>query len=299
MNEYINDKKNINRTALAFLAMLILVEMSSAYIPLAIYYIFPSISSVGLEAVSYGSLILMLPLFYALTYFIPRGVITERQHMSVGTIFAVLAIGLGVSYALNYAMTPVENLISTIKSAFNVTPSLAYYDDLTLPSILYTVIGAPVIEELIFRKIMLDRLRPAGDSVAILFTALAFGIYHMNISQLGFAVWWGIILGYVAVKTGGVRYTLILHMIVNSLSVLWTFFYNSDKYTTSAIVSSAFTFVMFVAGMILLIRAFRHDRINLSGPKLCGVHKSLFATPGTILVIIAALIITSYNTILS
>ena len=79
------------------------------------------------------------------------------------------------------------------------------------------VIG-PVVEELIFRKLMIDRLHNYGESTVIVFTALCFGLYHGNLTQFLYAASVGVFLGYIYCKTGKVIYTMIIHMLLNTLS---------------------------------------------------------------------------------
>lgn len=81
--------------------------------------------------------------------------------------------------------------------------------------ILFMVILAPFIEEFIFRKTLIDRLRPYGETTAIFFSALAFGLFHGNFSQMFYAFGIGLIFGTIYEKTGRLRYSLALHMIIN------------------------------------------------------------------------------------
>ena len=82
------------------------------------------------------------------------------------------------------------------------------------------VVLSPIIEELLFRKILLDRVRIYGDKVAIIFTAIAFGFYHGNLSQLFYAVGLGIILAYIVLKTNQLKYSIGIHMFVNAMGSL-------------------------------------------------------------------------------
>ena len=84
--------------------------------------------------------------------------------------------------------------------------------------ILMTVLIAPVVEELVFRKLMLDRIRNCGEKTAIVFSALCFGLFHGNLTQFLYAFSVGLFLGYVYCKTGKVLYTMIMHALLNLLS---------------------------------------------------------------------------------
>ncbi len=85
-------------------------------------------------------------------------------------------------------------------------------------NIVIVAVLAPIFEELIFRKFLIDRLGVYGQKSAIIISALLFGLLHGNLSQLFYAVFIGIILGYVYCRTGRVIYTIILHAAFNSLA---------------------------------------------------------------------------------
>ena len=99
-----------------------------------------------------------------------------------------------------------ENDISTIISE---TPTWVIF--------ICAVIIAPIVEELIFRKLIIDRLSIYGDHIAIIFSAAAFGLIHGNLYQFFYATFLGVLLGYVYTKTRNVKYTIYMHMILNFL----------------------------------------------------------------------------------
>lgn len=123
---------------------------------------------------------------------------------------------LGAIYFFNLLTTLVILGLEALSghSTGNLLESMA----VSTPTGLYLVIAgliAPVMEELIFRKLLLDRLRPFGDRWAILISALAFGLFHMNLYQFFYATALGLIFGGVVLKTGKVWHGMLLHAIVN------------------------------------------------------------------------------------
>ena len=82
-------------------------------------------------------------------------------------------------------------------------------------SLIFAGILSPIIEEMMFRGVMLNKLRRYGDKVAIITTAILFGLFHANFSQFFYAVALGMIFAYVALKTGTIKYSIILHIVVN------------------------------------------------------------------------------------
>ena len=81
--------------------------------------------------------------------------------------------------------------------------------------ILVAVIIGPIFEEFIFRKTMIDILGEFGRSYAIFVSAISFGLFHGNFSQVLYASLLGFVLGYVYVKTGKLIYTIIFHCAIN------------------------------------------------------------------------------------
>ena len=81
--------------------------------------------------------------------------------------------------------------------------------------ILTVGILAPVFEELIFRKLLIDRLIRYGEFVAILTSGLMFGLFHGNFQQFFFATFLGCLWAFVYIRTGRIRYTILMHMTVN------------------------------------------------------------------------------------
>ena len=78
-----------------------------------------------------------------------------------------------------------------------------------------TVIVAPVMEELLFRKLLIDRLIPFGQPMAVVISGVSFGLYHGNLFQFFYACMLGMIFAYLYSSTGKMRYNVVLHMIIN------------------------------------------------------------------------------------
>ena len=87
-------------------------------------------------------------------------------------------------------------------------------DSLTM--FLYMSLGAPRVEEIIFRGAVLRGLEKHGQRFAILVSALLFGLFHGNIIQSPYAFVVGLVLGYVTVKYN-IVWAMVLHMINNML----------------------------------------------------------------------------------
>ncbi len=150
---------------------------------------------------------------------------------------------------------------------------------------------APIFEELVFRKLLIDRTIRYGEFVAILFSSLAFGIFHCNLYQIFYAFAIGLILGYIYVRTGNMILTIIIHMAINGTSsVLYPLAPEAYKY---------FLYVVLVLGAISIIYTLIKRDIKLEPTENEVSTKELsriaLTNPGSILFALACFIIMIYQ----
>ena len=123
-------------------------------------------------------------------------------------------------FAVMYISNLVGNMITIIISLLkggavqNVVAEMTNETSLWV-IILYMVICAPIMEEYIFRKLIVDRTARFGQGVAIVVSGLMFGLFHGNLNQFVYAFTLGIFLAYLYVKTGNIKITIALHMMIN------------------------------------------------------------------------------------
>ena len=155
------------------------------------------------------------PLIFGLTGKIPARDIPKTKIGFFGFIpyifmtFAILVPGMIVG-------TMVHRLITLPfgGDGSNVVAELLVGSN-PIPRIIVIGILAPIFEELIFRKLLIDRLSRYGSFIAIIVSGLFFGLFHGNFSQFFFATGIGFLFAFLYSKTGKIHLTIILHMIVN------------------------------------------------------------------------------------
>ena len=126
-------------------------------------------------------------------------------------------------FPLMYGGNIIGTLLSTLLSGGTATNGLFQYAFDNNPlKIIVVVILAPLLEEFLFRKQVIDRCVKYGEKTAILFSALAFGLFHMNLYQFFYAAAVGVVFGYIYIRTGKLRYTVALHMAVNLVGSVYT-----------------------------------------------------------------------------
>lgn len=79
------------------------------------------------------------------------------------------------------------------------------------------VVIAPIVEEYVFRKVIVDRTVRYGQGVAVVVSGLMFGLFHGNLNQFAYAVVLGAFFAFIYMKTGNLKITIAMHAIVNFL----------------------------------------------------------------------------------
>lgn len=150
----------------------------------------------------------------------------EKHDLKPSRYIVTAIICIFMMYAGNILGTIITALLQLLPGLSAGNPILGYAtDNALLPKVLFMVILAPAIEEYIFRKQLIDRMHIYGEKLAVITSALMFGLFHGNLSQFFYAFALGLVFGYVYLKTGKLRYSIGLHMLINLLgSVVGPFF---------------------------------------------------------------------------
>lgn len=101
---------------------------------------------------------------------------------------------------------------------------------------IYTVLLAPIAEELIFRGVTLKlEERVLKFAVANLIQAVLFGIYHQNIVQFVYAFLLGLLLGYICHLYDSILPAIVLHASVNLFANIISATGLSEWYSTDIV----------------------------------------------------------------
>lgn len=152
---------------------------------------------------------------------IPRAEKLPVDRLMFGEFIQAMLFSMGALYLFAGITSALVSMIEQVSGVQtnNVVDSFSSILPLWL-MVLTTVIIAPILEEIIFRKLLLDRLRGLGDGSAVLLSALGFALFHTNFYQMIYAFVLGMIFACVVLITGSIRDAILLHMIVNGTSVL-------------------------------------------------------------------------------
>ena len=79
------------------------------------------------------------------------------------------------------------------------------------------VFVAPILEEIVFRGVIMNNLKKYGIKTAIISNSILFGLSHYNIDMIIPAFFIGIVLSYVAHKYS-IKCSILMHILINMIS---------------------------------------------------------------------------------
>ena len=186
----------------------------------------------------------------------------------------------------NLSLFGFENKMSDYGKVDGVVEYILYFLSIT--------IVPAIAEEFLFRGAVLGCLRKYGDVFAIIISSALFGIMHGNFVQTPVTFLTGLALGYLAVKTGSIIPSMILHFVNNALVVVMEIIFDLiDNEKLMAVVDLSIMGAIIIAGLIctvILIKkhkerlfTFEKPETKVSMPSQIG---NAFANPCTIIFVL-------------
>ena len=151
-----------------------------------------------------GKLLFCVPILY---YFIKTN--KENRYFKVNKKLNITDF---ITYfALIFWVNLFLNLISL---AINIEGQKFIVQRPIYTDIIYAICIAPILEEVVFRGVLMTNLKKYGIKTAIVISSLFFGISHYNIYMVIPAFFIGIVLACVAYKYS-LKYSVLLHVLMN------------------------------------------------------------------------------------
>ncbi|MFU0831925.1 MAG: CPBP family intramembrane metalloprotease [Oscillospiraceae bacterium] len=158
--------------------------------------------------------------------------------------------------------------------------------------VLSIVVIPPIVEEMMFRGMILQGLRRFGNGFAIVASAVLFGLYHGNLAQTVFAFLCGLILGFVVIRTNSLLPSILIHALNNGISVAIQFVERYRGTDAAVYVNNIETNVLLVLALISLLyfwfkdRNFFRPRVSASPLRFSQKLGALFSNPGIIMIVL-------------
>ncbi len=211
---------NVKRAGWAFLLMIIVYILASLIISIA----FPEIDISVMAVLS--ELTLLLPCLFVLSK--GRAQIPAQLHLKgIKPTTAVMAL------VYHICCYPVVIAMNSFTMAVSDNTALDITSDFDNGSffLMWLFIGliGPVVEEFVFRGVLLGGLRTTGRIFsAVVLSAVLFALAHMNINQFSYTLFAGIFWGLLVEATGSLIPSILCHVTMNSMSVFFLFLFESS-----------------------------------------------------------------------
>lgn len=241
-----------------------------------------------------------LPILFGFITAMPKQA-PQKQRLGFSGCVAFLASSI---LLLELGSTISNFLMSCIESIKGQEiPNIAvdqYAEFSPLVNFLVVVVLAPIFEELIFRKWIIDRLLPYSETLAVVTSGLLFGLIHGNFYQFFYAVSLGLLFASVYIRTGNLWHTIGMHAFINFIGSTITFFFNErltaeadsaifiGPWSIVATVYSLALMVLAICGVFFLLRRLKTERFSKSGSQglsLACQFKAAWLNWGSILLI--------------
>lgn len=142
--------------------------------------------------------------------------VTGTQRPPVRVLLYLFSIILILNLLISLCTPAIEHALRLVGIGLReVTINTASSLSLTL----YVCIVAPIVEELIYRGVILRKLLPYGTHLAIVLLAVCFALMHHNFYQGLSAVLGGLVYGFVALRYS-LAASICLHIAKNTVSTV-------------------------------------------------------------------------------
>ncbi|MBR1422646.1 MAG: CPBP family intramembrane metalloprotease [Ruminococcus sp.] len=204
----------------------------------------------------------------------------SKERFAAGVLWSApnYVVGMVATMLTSYLVGILNNSgIAVPTSDFSIVqPSKAA----VLLQIGYVIIAAPIIEEYLYRCLILNAVAPYSKSAAVLLSALCFGLMHGNIPQAAGAFVSGLLYAVIAIKTGSIIPTIIIHSFNNLIAELYSLtsavgLSGADDVIGIFYVLTAFAGLLM--GLLMIKRLwFKEDKAPLSAKQ---VRATVFSNP--------------------
>jgi sodium transport system permease protein len=172
----------------------------------------------------------------------------KLNKFSIKKLFILLLFFIGMKIIASYIVNFVSSYFPSMVEQYSLLDKFLSFDNVLLAILVVALLPA-ICEELLFRGVVYNSFNKRyGAIIAIIVSALLFGVFHMNWIQGINAFVLGLALGYAYYKSGSIFVPMILHFLNNLLGVLAMF---NDKLNFE--IGMPYSIVLIICSIILVI----------------------------------------------
>lgn len=170
------------------------------------------------------------------------------------TFLGIVMLVPGIQFLCNYIVNFVAAIFPQWLEAYlELLEAAGLEDSITVGLFLYSVILAPICEELVFRGVTMRQAKKFLPFwAANIFQAVLFGTFHMNMMQGVYTFCVGLVLGVICEKSGSIYNAIFYHMLFNFWgTVISQYLYIGDS-NFEVLFWFVFAVVMTLGGLLVL-----------------------------------------------
>lgn len=216
-------KRYFNTSALGFFAYAIMIQILAVVAVILIQWLFPDFAS---GAMYYSMMISVIPSMLFLYFLFRNSNIVSLPNnipeasFSLPVFFHYFVIFCGVQWISSLLTIPLVLLFQKMGLDLSYSEMAAKGGALNdIPMLVYTILIAPIVEELVFRGVFYKRFKAFGSFFTAFACSLFFALIHSNFLQFIPAFMMGFVLFAIRDKYG-LRYSILLHLTNNALAIL-------------------------------------------------------------------------------
>lgn len=144
-----------------------------------------------------------------------------KHPLSIGQIIGWSVAGLFLAWIAQAIAVTIEMQLFGIDPASENTEVIVDFTRSNILFILIPAIIAPILEEIIFRKILFGTFyKKMNFFLAALLSSLIFAVLHLDFTHLLIYATMGFVFAFLYVQTKRIIVPIIVHMAINTIAVL-------------------------------------------------------------------------------
>lgn len=150
----------------------------------------------------------------------------NRDGYSGGTVVKLIILTSGLQFVMSMAAAVIQLALDKIGlkgATVDLSPTTALSANLL--TVFYACLLGPVLEELLYRGVILQSMRKYNERFAIILSALIFGLMHQNYQQFIVAFSIGIPMAIVTIKYNSVIPSIFAHIFLNTSAMVQTYLF--------------------------------------------------------------------------
>lgn len=110
-----------------------------------------------------------------------------------------------------------------------------------------------LVEEFVYRGAILHALKDYGTGMAIIISAVLFGLGHFSLSTTPFAFLSGLIFGFITIKSQSLIPTVLIHILNNTYAIIYNVFCTKSTSEIIFIMNTVIPCLFILSGLAAFI----------------------------------------------